>query len=230
VTSLRLFKSLAVSLAVLTSVLVVALSASASSSGSASGFSFRAVLCYAPPLSTKTAFPSAAAIPTCTSDYRLTEKNLHVDPGNSASGYTMKTVKPDPRFLRFRNTSIARILPASEVLVAGVNGNKASQRFVLGRSQLTNSSIKSAKAERQSLGSWVVAYRLTPSGKVAWNAFAKLQFHGLFAVVANGEVYSAPVIQPTLTKFSSFGDTGVISGNFTKAEALQLAASMQPTK
>jgi SecD-like export protein len=227
--SFRLFKSFVVTLALLTPVLVPSFSASASSA-STSGFSFRAVLCYAPPLSTKTAFPSAAAIPTCTSAYRLTEKNLGVKPGNSASGFTMKTVKPDPRFLRFRNTSLAKIFANSEILLPGIHGTKVSQRFVLGRSQLTNSSIKSAKAERQSLGSWVVAYRLTSSGKAVWNAFAKLQFHGLFAVVANGLVYSAPVIQPSLTKFASFGASGVISGNFTKAEALALAALMQPAK
>jgi len=225
----RLTTSLAVTLAVLTTVLVPAFSASASS-GPTSGFSFRAVLCYAPPLSAKTAFPSAAAIPTCTSAYRLTEKKLDVDPGNSASCFTLKTVKPDPRFLRFRDTPIAKMFPRSEVVVPGIHGNKESQRFVLGRSQLTNSSIKSAKAEKQSLGGWVVAYRLTPSGRATWNSFAKLQFHGLFAVVANGIVYSAPVIQPTLTKFKSFGDSGVVSGNFTRTEALDLAAWMQPTK
>lgn len=222
-TSIRLTKSFVVLLALLTSM-VVQTSPASSATGSSNGFSFRAVLCFAPELSTKSAFPSAAALPVCTSAYRLTAKNLGVVQSNSATGFTMKTVQPDPRFLHFRSTLNAKILLTSDILISGIKGE--SGRFVLGRAQLTRSSFKSARAEKQHTGRWVVVYRLTSAGSVAWDAFAKRQFHAMIAVVANGEVYSAPLIQPNQTRYTSFGGAGEISGNFTRTEALDLAKLM----
>jgi len=48
--------------------------------------------------------------------------------------------------------------------------------------------------------------------------------------VANGEVYSAPLMQPTQTHFSTFARSGEISGSFTKAQAQYLAQQMVATK
>src|ERR1700722_1116352 len=206
-------------------LLVPATSASASTKVTPNIVTFRAVLCYAPALKTKGAFPSAAALPLCSSAYRLTAKNLGVDPNNSAAGFSMKTVKPDPLFLRFRDS--AKVLASSDVVLSGINGN-ASKRYVLGPARLTVSAIKSAKAVKLNLGAWVVDYRLTTPGGVAWNAFAKSQFHAFIAIVANGKVYSAPLIQPAETKFTSFGGSGEISGGFTKTEAVDLAKWLQP--
>jgi preprotein translocase subunit SecD len=81
-----------------------------------------------------------------------------------------------------------------------------------------------------SLGEWVVSFQLTTAGSKTWNAFAKRQFHAMVAIVANGEVYSAPLIQPANSHFSSFGGTGEISGSFTKAEAMDLAKWLAPKK
>jgi preprotein translocase subunit SecD len=208
---------------VLASTFAPTWSDSASAAYSSTDVTFRAVLCFAPNLMRKSAFPAAAALPVCRPKFRLTAENLAVTPSNSASGFTSKTVKKDPRFLDFRNTASAKILLNSDVLLPGIKGYSSTERFVLGPAVLTSLSIKSAKAEKQHLGQWVVVYRFTPSGSAAWNKFAKKQFHAYIAVVANGEVYSAPLIQPTLTKFASFGASGEISGSFTKTEAIDLA-------
>jgi preprotein translocase subunit SecD len=48
----------------------------------------------------------------------------------------------------------------------------------------------------------------------------------LIAIVANREVYSAPIIQPSQASFTSFEGAGMIEGNFTKAQARQLASQM----
>jgi hypothetical protein len=217
-------------LGMLSTLLVPALSASASSTGSSNGFSFRAVLCFAPPLSKKTEFPLASAFPTCTSKFELTAKNLGVDPNNSIAGFKSNTVAPDPRFLRFRSTPHPSVASKADVLLPVIHAKAKSERFVLGPAQLTRSDFKSATAVKLSLGQWVVNYRLTPTGSKAWNAFAKKQFHAIIAIVANGQVYSAPLIQPANTHFYSFEGTGEISGDFTKTDAVDLAKLMSPTK
>jgi len=228
----RRSSSFATVLALLIVVLVPALPVSAAATTPTNTVTFRAVLCYAPPLSKKTEFPLASALPTCTAKFQLTAKNLGVRANNSASGFKEMTVEPDPRFLRFRSTPSAKILSISNVLLPliNANANAKSRRYVLGPAQLTSSAIKSAKAVKLNLGQWVVTYRLTKAGAKSWDAFAKRQFHALIAIVANGEVYSAPVIQPTLSHFASFDGAGEISGAFTKTEAMDLAAAMQPKR
>jgi preprotein translocase subunit SecD len=120
------------------------------------------------------------------------------------------------------------MLTTSDLLLPVVNGNAKSRRYVLGPAQLTSSAIKSATAVKESLGAWVVNFRLTPAGSKLWDAFAKRQFHAMIAIVANREVYSAPLIQPDSTRFTSFGGAGEVSGSFTKTEAMDLAKWMAP--
>jgi preprotein translocase subunit SecD len=217
-----------VSLVALVSMLVPALPASASANSTPNIVTFRAVLCFAPNLRVKSAFPSAAALPTCTPKYELTAKNLGVVPNGSVDGFKANTVKLDPRFRDFRSTPHGEVLAMSDVLLPGIKGAGSGGRFVLGPAKLTSSAIKSAKAVKEHLGAWVVDYRLTAPGSVAWDAFAKSQFHAYIAIVADGEVYSAPLIQPEERKFTSFDGSGEISGSFTKTEALDLAKWMQP--
>ena len=64
---------------------------------------------------------------------------------------------------------------------------------------------------------------LTGKGSGQWDALAQQQFHKQVAIVLDGIVQSAPTIQPDQNAFSSFGGTAVISGNFTGAEASDLA-------
>jgi preprotein translocase subunit SecD len=101
----------------------------------------------------------------------------------------------------------------------------AKQRYVLGPPRLTSSAIKTVKVERSS-GQWGVSYTLTPVGDETFNSLAMRQFHALIAIVANGKVYSIPIIEPASTSFVSFEGNGLIEGNFTKAEANQLASQM----
>ena len=44
---------------------------------------------------------------------------------------------------------------------------------------------------------------------------AEENFHQLLAIELDGEVYSAPIIQPTQSTFSSFDGKGEISGSLT---------------
>ena len=207
-----------------TTWLVPMVATSASTTKHSEGVTFRAVLCFAP-LRATPSFSTLAALPDCKTAFRLTVKNLGVNPNNSVQGFAMKTVTPDPRFREFPNSSSAVHSLTSDLLLSRINGT-GPERFVLGPARVTSSSIKSAKAVKQSLGQWVVTYQLTKAGAVAMNAFLKSQFHAFIAIVANGQVFSAPIIQPTRSHFTSFGRSGEVSGNFTKRQAQLLARQM----
>jgi hypothetical protein len=180
---------------------------------------FRAVLCFAPLFAAAASTTSIVTSAKCAPKYRLTAKNLDVN----ASVGTSKTIKPDPVFRDVPDS--ARTVTSSNGVFPGIAGVESHQRYVLGPVEMTSSGIKSAKVEYLS-GQWSVSYTLTPSGGVTWNSFVKRQFHEVIAVVANGQVYSDPIILPDTSTFVSFGDSGLISGNLTKAEARQLASQM----
>jgi hypothetical protein len=203
---------------------LVPMVATAVASKESGNVSFRAILCFAPLSGTPT-FSGAAALPECRAPYRLTAKNLDIKPNDSAQGFTSKTVEPDPRFLDFPVSP--RVLNSSVLLLPGIPGEQ-SERFVVGPARLTSASFKSAKAVKQSLGQWVVTYRLTTAGSLAMDALARSQFHAYIAIVANGEVYSAPIIQPSQSHFASFNGGGEVSGSFTKSQAEALAQQMHP--
>jgi preprotein translocase subunit SecD len=194
----------------------------ASAIHSSADVTFRAVLCFAPPFAIDKSPPSSVAIsgklPECAPSYRLTAKNLDV---NVSTG-TTKTIGPDPIFRDVPNSSSDL---SSNVLLSDIKGPGPNQRYVLGPVELTRASIKSVKVEKES-GQWTVSFTMTASGSAKWNTFAERQFHEFIAIVANGEVYAAPIIQPSSATFNSFGGAGSIAGNFTKAQARQLADRM----
>lgn len=192
----------------------------ASASRASHDVTFRAVICFAPRFSPDTSTSeSAVELPECASPYRLTAKNLDVHP----SVGTSKTIGPDPIF---RHVPTGTKNKATvDLILSGIKGAMAKQRYVLGPPRLTSSAIKTVKVERSS-GQWGVSYTLTPVGDETFNSLAMRQFHALIAIVANGKVYSIPIIEPTSTSFVSFEGNGLIEGNFTKAEANQLASQM----
>jgi preprotein translocase subunit SecD len=103
-------------------------------------------------------------------------------------------------------------------------GGKDAARFYLGKAALTGKgTVSTAKAEFQSGQGWTVKMDLTDKGSSKWDSLAQQQFHKQVAIVLDGQVQSAPEIQPDNQTFSSFGGTAVISGNFTQDEADNLA-------
>jgi preprotein translocase subunit SecD len=104
-------------------------------------------------------------------------------------------------------------------------GGTNAPRYYLGKAALTGKgTVSSAKAEFVSGQGWTVKVDLTSSGSSKWDALAQQQFHKQVAIVLDGQVQSAPQIQPDSQTFSSFGGTAVISGgNFTQDSADNLA-------
>ena len=198
---------------------------------------FRPVECWAYPEATpkgdksKVLPPGIETIPACTSSSALTAANLNVQPdSNVAAGFTSNPVEPDQQYEVYPSTSTSKPNYArSTVLLPGIGGacdNVATVRCVLGPAEMTGRSIASAQATQDQTGQWVVDYTLTAAGSPLWDKVAEENFHLPLGIELDGEVYSAPFIQPTQSSFTSFDGKGEISGSLTQADAQNLAQAM----
>jgi preprotein translocase subunit SecD len=176
-----------------------------------------------------TATSGNAPLPTCAASTATTAANL----GVSTSNPNGNAVSPDEQFSLITNTTPeAKNYPNRTVLLPQIapNGTASTTapRYVMGPEQMKGSAIGSAQAQQDQTGNWVVNYTLAGSANSAlWDKVAQENFHALLGIELDGNVYSAPLIQPQQAAFSSFGGQGQISGNLTQANADQLAQAMQ---
>ena len=198
---------------------------------------FRPVLCFAYPQAVPKADKNKVlprgieTLPTCNPSSQLTAANLNVTPNSSPQGYSSNNVPPDTQFAAYPSTSVEKPDYAnSTVLLPGIGGacdGTAVIRCVLGPAQMTGRSIASATATQNQTGAWVVDYTLAGSaGSALWDKVAMENFHQLLGIELDGQVYSAPIIQPTQSSFTSFQGRGEISGSLTQADAQNLAQAM----
>jgi preprotein translocase subunit SecD len=169
-----------------------------------------------------------ATLPACAKSTATTVANLAVNTTTGAS----KTPAPDPTFATTTNTqTTVKDYATRNVLLpaAAPDGNASATlpRFVLGPEQMTGEAIKSATAQQDQTGNWVVNYTLNGSeNSQLWDSVAQKNFHSLLGIELDGIVYSAPIIQPSQAAFSSFAGQGQISGNLTQTDADQLAQAL----
>jgi preprotein translocase subunit SecD len=210
---------------------------------------FRPVECYAYPQAVPKHAPKnytpprgIGPVPPCGTQYAVNATSLNVQPNSSSpNGFTSNNVPPDPAYETVPSTSTAKPNYANaSVLLPGVGTNclAAGYRCVLGPSVLPGSAVTSAQATQNQTGQWVVDYNLSgsskglpasckgQSGSQCWDAVAQANFHLPLAIELDGQVYSAPLIQPTQTSFSSFDGKGEISGSLTQQDANNLAQAM----
>ncbi|HLG68537.1 MAG TPA: protein translocase subunit SecD [Acidimicrobiales bacterium] len=186
---------------------------------------FRPVLCYAPLYRAPKGPPPPppASPPTCGAAYQLTQANLAVNPSTGQS----RNIPPDPSLATYPTTPASHDAQHATVVLPGLHGTP--YRYVLGPAPLTGRAVKSALAQQNQVGAWVVNYTLTSSGSSRWDDLARQNFHQLVAIELDGVVQSAPIIQPDQSSFTSFEGQGQISGgsNFTETYAKNLALAMQ---
>ena len=210
---------------------------------------FRPVECYAYPESVPKHAPKnytpprgVGSVPTCGSSYAISPSSLNVQPNSAApNGFTSNNVPPDPNNATVPSTSTTKPnYENSTVLLPGVGTNcfNTSFRCVLGPSVLPGVAVTSAQATQDQTGAWVVDYNLSgsskglpaschgQSGSQCWDSIAQASFHLPLAIELDGEVYSAPLIQPTQSSFTSFQGRGEISGSLTQQDANNLAQAM----
>jgi preprotein translocase subunit SecD len=210
---------------------------------------FRPVECYAVPQAVPKHAPknyrpprSIGAVPACQPNYAISAAALNVQPNSaSSSGFTSNNVPPDPSYVSVPSTSTAKPnYENSGVILPGVGNNCLANgyRCVLGPSELPGNAVSGAQATQDQTGAWVVDYNLTGSskglpasckgqtGSQCWDAVAQQNFHLPLAIELDGQVYSAPLIQPGQSAFSSFQGKGQISGGLTQQDATNLAQAM----
>ncbi len=175
---------------------------------------FRPVLCGAPAYSgstsisgKKAASAPAGPLPTCSS---------------TSLGYVQTNLASYPSTPSSKDKASATVLLPVKSAAAG-----SAARYELGPASVTGADLKSATAALQSNGTWGVNFTLTSAGSPKWNALAQQQFHKQVAIDLDGQVVSAPEIQPNQASFTSFNGTGSITGSFTQSQASSLALVLQ---
>jgi preprotein translocase subunit SecD len=199
---------------------------------------FRPVECYAYPQGVPKNAPKnyvpprgIATVPQCTASSQITTQSLGVTPNsNVQAGFTSNNVPPDSQYVSVPSTSVLKPNYAnSTVLLPGL-ANACGQgglRCVLGPSQMSGTDIASAQATQNQTGAWVVDYNPEgSSGSNKWDQVSEQNFHLPLGIELDGDVYSAPIIQPTQTAWSSFQGRGEISGNLSQQDAQNLAQAM----
>lgn len=187
----------------------------------------RPALCLAPPYSPKrgTAPPPSSALPTsCPSQYQLVTANASGS-ASSGQGINYNNVSADPSLAEFRSTAPSHDTYGKTALLPQL-GQPHGARYLLGPAQLTGHIIKSAYAQQNQLGQWVVNFSLTSSGSTQWDSMAQRYFHEIIAFEIDGVVQSAPITLPQSASFSSFGGNVQISGAFTQQSANSLAVAL----
>jgi hypothetical protein len=197
---------------------------------------FRPVLCFAAPYSASAGGSSQAGesgtepIPACAAGSLLSAANMDVTPNTGAQGYSTNNTPPDQQYAAYPSTSVREPGYTSRtVLLPGVRGacdGSAQLRCVLGPVEMSSRAIAKATAVRNQAGQWVVNYTTTTGGAALWDKVARESFHQPVGIELGGVVYSAPIIQPTQTSFSSFDGHGEVSGSLSRAQAMRLASAL----
>jgi hypothetical protein len=197
---------------------------------------FRPVLCFAVAYA-----PAAGAgadgvpsgtepIPACAAASLLSAANMDVTPSRSPLGFSSANVSPDSLYASYPSSSVEKPgYVSSTVLLPGLNGacdQIRATRCVLGPAVMSSRSIATATVVHSRNGQWLVDYTTTDSGAAVWDKVANENFHQLLGIEMHGVVYSAPIIQPTQSSFSSFNGKGSISGQLTRSEAQHLAKAL----
>ncbi|MDR1255277.1 MAG: protein translocase subunit SecD [Puniceicoccales bacterium] len=84
--------------------------------------------------------------------------------------------------------------------------------------EMTGKSIKRAQSVVDSYGRHEISLQMTDSGKERFAKVTKNNLHKRLAIVLDGKIYSAPVVQSEITNGQAS-----ISGKFTQREALELS-------
>ena len=97
-----------------------------------------------------------------------------------------------------------------------------SARYYLAPAELTGEIVSDARAQVAQSGQWEVIADFTGKGSSQWNAMAATYLQKRIAIVLDGVVKSAPVIQT-----AQFNGSAQITGTFTEREAKDLATVLR---
>jgi preprotein translocase subunit SecD len=101
---------------------------------------------------------------------------------------------------------------------------------VLGPAEMSSRSVEKATVTQTAHGQWVVDYSTTDAGAPLWDRVADENFHQYLGIEVDGVVYTAPLIQPLQSAYSSFDGRGELSGNLNRSDAVHLAQALTSHK
>jgi preprotein translocase subunit SecD len=186
---------------------------------------FRPALCTSAPFTPPTAGGAVGRVPdACSSpEYSLGGAillpEIPSDSTNSASTPADPTLAAVPTSTPAYDESHA----GSPVLVPLLSGG--GERYLLGRAVLAGTAVAAAVVSYHT-PEWVVDVDFTGPGSTDWDVVARRFFHEILTIDFDGQVVSAPVIEPTQARFNSFDGRLEISGNFTRRSAEILATDL----
>ena len=136
-------------------------------------------------------------------------------PPTSAEPTTTTTAPPAGGI---KTTPRAEDVADAPVVLEEIVKGEVKARYRLGPAELTGTAVKSARAEFDPAQGWRVAFNLTSDGSKKFDELAARNVGKQVAIVLDGVVKSAPVIQQ-----AEFKGRGTISGNFSERESKDLA-------
>ncbi len=186
-------------------------------------FEVRPALCTSNPYIASTAGVAGATPPSqCSSImYSVQAPTLIVNVTTGISN--SPAIPPDPVLASYPSSSATYndSHPAHTVLVPEVGGGGV--RYLLGPAELDGTVVAGARATYES-PQWRVDVTFTGAGASAWDALSRKYFHEFIGLDLDGQAVSVPLVQPSNSAFVSFGGRTIISGNFTRQTAEDLAA------
>jgi preprotein translocase subunit SecD len=166
--------------------------------------------------------------PACGSQYKFTTSTYVA--ANGTSGAYNPGPGPDPALASAPSTPVGQDTPSRIVLVPANANSTGVARYELGPTAYdgtvaaTGAILASASAEYDATSGqgWIVNFTLKPQYSAFFDSIAKANYHLPLAIDLGAYVESAPTINAT-----SFGGSGQISGDFSQAQASDLATILK---
>jgi hypothetical protein len=148
--------------------------------------------------------------------------------GSSPKGYSESNQLNDPALAGIPSTSVSQDATNPRGVALLPVADSGGARYLVGPTQLTLSSkVASADVVQSPTGIWVVDIQLTSSAATQWDRVAFDYFHLVLGVDLNGQIVTAPLIEPAQTAYTSFNGKMELSGFGSKAAAQAVAAALQ---
>lgn len=186
----------------------------------------RPVLCLGGPYDGSRALPAANVSTACIGTPYVLQP---VTP--DGNGYE-STQSSDPALSQYPSTSPAQDSSDPNTVALLPQAQQADSigflRYLVGPSQLAlTAKVASAQVERDRFGGWVVNVQLSSSASAAWDEVASRYFHDMLGVDLDGQIVTAPIIEPSQSSYTSFNGQLELNGDFSKATAEAVAATLQ---
>jgi hypothetical protein len=197
---------------------------------SAPGFEIRPVLCIAPSFSrlqtNSTGTTRTVKSLMCQEQYLVTNAMINAHLYNTSASKN-SPIPADPEFRHVYDTSAKASALNGNVLFSEMSGRGHTDRYILGPTRLTNSSVESARIKSlpNLKSEFVLQVTMTASGLVVLNSFASQHFGEEIAIVYRNYVVGVERVQGgPPAKFLPFRRTISLIPGVSRARGIAIAS------